>query len=71
VNCAKATEPIKMPFEEARIRWGVHTTEPSMCGSNVAFMSNYYENLLNFGALIISLKRVKLGISNLVKSSSW
>jgi len=38
--------------KEAYIRWGAHwrhlanTTEPFMCGSDAAFLSNYLDHLL-------------------------
>jgi len=56
---AKTTEPIEMVFgflthdrsKEAVLHEGAHwdnlayTTEPSMCSSDAAFLSNYYDHL--------------------------
>jgi len=56
VNCAKTAEPIEMPFWvwtrvgqrkqvlDEGTDWChlANTIKPSMCGSNVAFLSNYF-----------------------------
>jgi len=55
MNCAKTAEPIEMPFgmwtwvgprkhvlyKSAHWRNVANTIEPSMCGGNAAFLSNY------------------------------
>jgi len=60
MNPAKTAEPIEMPFwvvdsagaKTASIRWGAHwhnlanTIEPSVCGGDTAFLSNYFDHLL-------------------------
>jgi len=56
VRCAKTAEPIEMPFEMLIMmgprkhvpHWChlANTIEPSMCGSSVAFLSNYFDHLL-------------------------
>jgi len=55
VSCAKTAEPIEMPFDVwiPVITWGshwrnlAHTIEPSMFGGDAAFLSNYFNHLLN------------------------
>jgi len=66
VSCsAKTAEPIDMPFEMwtqvgprkhvldggAHWRHLANTTEPSMCGGDAAFLSNYLDHLLLFQTL--------------------
>jgi len=59
VSCAKMAEPIKMPFglwipmgPRKHVTWDAHwrhlanTIEPSVCGGDVAFLSNYFDYLL-------------------------
>jgi len=52
VNCAKMTEPgwaqERMCYMGAHWRSLMHVTEPSMCGGNAAFLSNYFDHLLLF-----------------------
>jgi len=62
VSCAKMAEAIEIPFvwvvrrlgwAEGSIRWGAHcrhllanATKRSMCGSDAAVLSNYFDHLL-------------------------
>jgi len=61
VTCAKMAEPIEMSFvvwtqldQRKHVRWAAHwrnlanATEPSMCGFDAAFLSNYFDHLLDF-----------------------
>ena len=72
MSCAKTAEPIEMPFglwtrvgpcTEACDRPSAHrrnlakTIEPSMCGSDAAFLSNYFDHLLCFRHQSGSIKR--------------
>ena len=57
MSCAKTAEPIEMPFGmwTQMGPWKHHqmgcilanTTERSMCGGDAAFLSNYFDDLLN------------------------
>jgi len=69
VNCAKAPQPIKMSFGMwtrvgprkhvldggAYWRHLANTTGPSICGSDRAFLSNYFDHLLLFPSLLLTL----------------
>jgi len=45
----------------AHCRHLANTIEPSMCGGEAAFLSNYFDHLIvTFWGLVISLERVKL-----------
>jgi len=59
MNCAKMAEPRDVVWDvdlfgpkEACITWVAHwrnlanMTEPSMCGGDAAFLSNYFDHLL-------------------------
>jgi len=70
VSCAKTAEPIEMSFgiwtrmcpRKHVLGCGVHwhhlanTTEPSMCGGDVAFLSSYFDHLLVLSAMWLSTK---------------
>ena len=70
VSPGKTAEPIEMPFgmwtagclKEARIRWGAHwrhlatTIEPSVCGGDAAFLSNYSDHLFSGYSLVATCR---------------
>jgi len=73
VNCAKTAEPIDMLFgmwtrvgprkhaldKDARWRNRANTIEPSMCFSDAAFLSNFFDYLLRIRILIFVVSCVR------------
>ena len=70
MSCTKAAGPIEMPFGMLTrvgprncVRWGAHwhhlanTIEPSMCGGDAAFLSNYFNHLLLLGRIAALARR--------------
>jgi len=77
-------EPIKIPFElwpkKVCTRWGAHwrnlanTSEPSMCGGDAAFLSNYVDHLSYCASDIISWctsRRLQLNTHKTEATGIW
>jgi len=69
VSCAKTAEPIELSLvlwpKEACATWDAHwrhlanTTEPSICGGDAVFLSNYFDHVLLI-FIVCVLQSVKL-----------
>jgi len=52
------------------VHWShlANTTEPSMCGGNVAFLSNYFGHILWLSLLLLSLCTIKFKFPKIGKT---
>ena len=77
VSPAKTAEPIERPLglwtqvgppKESRIIWSAHwrnlanTTEPSMCGDDAAFLSNYFDHLSRRWRSVIQSRSIRVDL---------